>query len=438
MWDISNLDLGFKLPFGKRYFEKEPTRSAPSRVEIIKKIFGKLSDLYQEISLKFGVGQKFRIEIRDDENTAVINSKDIAAIETRAREQNILEIRLKLGNNEQIVTITDPRKVSIVYVKAKPAEPRLDANAGEVQYDSDSETVGYRLQQIFGANNDLKGLNVRELKPQEALDLQRNLNSYSALIIVENNSVPTDLKTLEEFLNIKIVDQYQGINLSNVLVLPMGAIQQITAAGRLNFISVTWKEGKSSRLKDMVFPWSNYRFFVVMRPEAESTNVAKPGSPRGPLAESSMPRRRTLRDVLLKINSLNNLDDREITTLSLTQESELLEFLDKLNVDLQKRDGYYLVIGEKTLFEGLSGSSILNLELPPLSTELKFSVVAISSIKKFRTEFLQNGTFFGIDISWYDPAAKTALSMVYPIRNYHFYLIEIPKISGMNTSFKNI
>ncbi len=161
MWDISNLNLGFKLPCGKRYFEREPTRSVSSRVEIIRKTFRKLSDLYQELNLEFEKNQKFQIEIRDDENIAVIDSDNITAIETVASGQNILEIRLKLGKNKQIVTITDPGKISIVYVEAKPAGPRLDANAGEVQYDSG--TVGYMLQQIFGEKNDLKGLTVEEL-----------------------------------------------------------------------------------------------------------------------------------------------------------------------------------------------------------------------------------------------------------------------------------
>ncbi len=221
----------------------------------------------------------------------------------------------------------------------------------------------------------------------------------------------------------------------------MSAVQQITAERKPNFISVTWKEGKSSRLKNMVFYLSGYRFFVVKPPKAESTNIAKPGSSRVPLAELPRPEKRpTLRDVLLEINSLNNLDDRDITTVSLTQESELFEFLNKLKVAFQKFDGYYLVIGEKTLFEGLSGSSILNLRLPPLSTKLKFSVVALSSIEKFRTKFLQNGTFFGIDISWYDPDAKTTLSsMVYPIHDYHFVLIKLPDTSNneSNTSTPN-
>ena len=427
MWDISNLNLGFKLPCGKRYFEREPTRSVPSCVEITRKTFRKLSDLYQELNLEFEKNQKFQIEIRDDENTAVIDSDNITAIETVESGQNILEIKLKLGNNEQIVTITDPRKVSIVYIEAKPAGPRLDANAGEVQYDSG--TVGYRLQQIFGTKNDLKNLNVKELTPQEALDLQRNLNSYSLLIIVRKDSIPTGgLKTLEAVLNIKIVDQYQGTNLPNVLVLPMSAVQRITAEEKPNFVSVTWKGGESSRLKNMIFYLPDHRFFVVKPPEAESTNVAKPGSPRVPLAEPPRPEKRpTLRDVLLKINSLTDLkNEEEIHIIPLNNNPK-----HNLRESLRSDYEYCLVVIENSLLEGVQKlSSVLNLK-PDYSSKGIFqqcNVVALRSVQGIRIEYTKNeNKIFGINISWYD--GRSMCSMIYPIKDYSFFLIGTPKPS---------
>ena len=249
MWSLFNLTVGFKFYFGKRCLEKDPKGSAPSRFEIKKENFRDLSVLYQELSSKLKQGQKFRIKIFDGKETIEIDSEDICFIELVEHEECISEIILNLRGRK--VPITNASAVSIVYVdEAKPTKPRLDANAREVQYAPG--TIGSRLQQIFPNINTLK---IELMKPG-ALDP----NSSAVLVIVERDTLANSTIEPEKFFQIKIKDQYQGTNLPNVWVLPMSAVNQITAVGGQNLIRVEWVDGSSPDSRKMVFPLSKYRF----------------------------------------------------------------------------------------------------------------------------------------------------------------------------------
>ena len=50
---------------------------------------------------------------------------------------------------------------------------------------------------------------------------------------------------------------------------------------------------------------------------------------------------------------------------------------------------------------------------------------------------MRNGEFFGFHVVWSEGNSGSLQNMVYPIKNYNFVLIEIPKTSGQNTSEPN-
>ena len=423
MWSLFNLTFGFKFYFGKKGPEGGPKRFNQSCVEIKKENFRNLSVLYQELSSELEQGREFRIEIFYDKETIKINSRDIDFIKRKTNRKNIL-VEIELKYNDQIVNITNASAVSIVYVEAKPTKPRLDANAGEVRYVPG--TIGSRLQEIFPNVNTLK---VIELMEPGALDP----NFPTVLVIVKGDLVVNSM-TVEEFFKIKIANQYQGINLPNVWVLPMSAVKQITAVGRQNFIRVKWVDGNSSDSRKMVFPLSKYRFFVIKeqsttaRPDQgrESIAAAKSGSAEA-LAKPATPKIVSLRDFLLSQSSLTNLDDSKIEITSLRENPEC---------DLKSRMKYYLVIVEDSLM-GLQGlSSVLDLPLNFSSGKIsqRYNVVPLYSITGVKVSNLNN-TPFGINVSWRESGSQK--TMVYPIGDYHFYLIGIPKTSGQNTSEPN-
>ena len=47
---------------------------------------------------------------------------------------------------------------------------------------------------------------------------------------------------------------------------------------------------------------------------------------------------------------------------------------------------------------------------------------------------MRNGEFFGFHVVWSEGNSGSLQNMVYPIKNYNFVLIGIPKTSGQNTS----
>ena len=406
MWSLFNLTIGFKFYFGKICLEKDPKGSAPSRVEITEK-FRDLSVLYQYLSSELEQGREFRIEIFDDKETIKINSRDIDFIKRTTNEENIL-VEIELKYNDQLVTITNASTVSIVYVEAKPTKPRLDANAGEVQYAPG--TIGSRLQQIFPNINTLK---IELMKPG-ALDP----NSSAVLVIVERDTLANSTIEPEKFFQIKIKDQYQGTNLPNVWVLPMSAVNQITAVGGQNLIRVEWVDGSSPDSRKMVFPLSEYRFFVIKEQSTtaspdqgrKSTAAAKPGSAKV-LAKPAKPKIVTLRDVL------TNLPDSKIEITNLCENPEC---------NLTSRMKYYLVIVENSLLKRVQrSSSILDLKLNFSSGKISqgCNVVPLYSITGVGVGYSNNRPF-GISVSWYDRGSQK--NMVYPIRDYRFYLIGIP------------
>jgi len=409
MWSLFNLTVGFKFYFGKRCLEKDPKGSAPSRVEITRiEKFRDLSVLYQYLSSELEQGQEFRIKIFDDKETIEINSRDIDFIKRTTNEENLL-VEIELKYNDQLVTITNASAVSIVYVdEAKPTKPRLDANAGEVRYAPG--TIGSRLQQIFPNINTLK---IELMKPG-ALDP----NSSAVLVIVERDTLANSTIEPEKFFQIKIKDQYQGTNLPNVWVLPMSAVNQITAVGGQNLIRVEWVDGSSPDSRKMVFPLSEYRFFVIKEQSTtaspdqgrKSTAAAKPGSAEA-LAEPAKPKIVTLRDVL------TNLPDSKIEITNLCENPEC---------NLTSRMKYYLVIVENSLLKRVQrSSSILDLKLNFSSGKISqgCNVVPLYSITGVGVGYSNNRPF-GISVSWYDRGSQK--NMVYPIRDYRFYLIGIP------------
>jgi hypothetical protein len=418
MWSLFNLTFGFKFYFGKRCLEKDPKGSAPSRVEITRiEKFRDLSVLYQELSSELEQGREFRIEIFDGKETIEINSRDIDFIKRKTNRKNIL-VEIELKYNDQIVNITNASAVSIVYVEAKPTKPRLDANAGEVQYAPG--TIGFRLQKIFPNINTLK---IELMKPG-ALES----NSSAVLVIVERDTLANSTIEPEKFFQIKIEDKYQGTNLPNVWVLPMSAVNQITVVGQ-NFIRVEWVDGNPPDSRKMVFPLSEYRFFVIKeqsttaRPDQgrEPTAAAKPGSAEA-LAESAKPGIVTLRDVVLSYGSLTNLPDSEIKITNLCENPEC-----NLKSLMESWMKYYLVIVEGSLM-GLKGSSSV-LDLPLNFSTGKISqrcnVVPLYNITGVKVSYSNNAPF-GINVSWCESGSQNVLTMVYPIRDYHFYLIGIP------------
>jgi hypothetical protein len=354
MWSLFNLTFGFKFYFGKKGFEGGSGRFDQSRVEITRiEKFRDLSVLYQYLSSELEQGREFRIEIFDGKETIKINSRDIDFIKRTTDKENIL-VEIELKYNDQLVTITNASTVSIVYVEAKPTKPRLDANAGEVQYAS--ETIGSRLQKIF------PNVNTLEIELMESGELEKlpiGPNSSAVLVIVERDTLANSISTieLEKFFQIKIENQYQGTNLPNVWVLPTRDVKQITAVGRQNFIRVKWVDGNSSDSRKMVFPLSKYRFFVIKeqsttaRPDQgrELTAAAKPGSAED-LAESATPEIVTLRDFLLSQSSLTNLYDINITYLEKESQLDLK--------DLMKKGYKYLVIFEKENLPSVPSSKL--------------------------------------------------------------------------------
>ena len=417
MWSLFNLTFGFKFYFGKKGFEGGSGRFDQSRVEITRiEKFRDLSVLYQELSSELKQGQEFRIKIFDDKETIEINSGDIGFIKRTTNKENIL-VEIELKYNDQLVTITNASTVSIVYVEAKPTKPRLDANAGEVQYAPG--TIGSRLQQIFPNINTLK----IELMRPGALDP----NSSAVLVIVERDTLANSTIEPEKFFQIKIKDQYQGTNLPNVWVLPMSAVNQITAVGGQNLIRVEWVDGSSPDSRKMVFPLSKYRFFVIKeqsttaRPDQgrELTAAAKPGSAED-LAESATPEIVTLRDFLLSQSSLTNLYDINITYLEKESQLDLK--------DLMKKGYKYLVIFEKENLPSvpsskLEKSSILGLRL---ASKESCHVIELSSINKIIKKYLPNGRFFGFHVFWSEGNPRSLQNMVYPINDYNLVLIRIP------------
>ena len=413
MWSLFNLTIGFKFYFGKICLEKDPKGSAPSRVEITEK-FRDLSVLYQYLSSELEKGQEFRIEIFDGKETIKINSSDIDFIKRTTNKENIL-VEIELKYNDQLVTITNASTVSIVYVEAKPTKPRLDANAGEVQYAS--ETIGSRLQKIF------PNVNTLEIELMESGELEKlpiGPNSSAVLVIVERDTLANSISTieLEKFFQIKIENQYQGTNLPNVWVLPTRDVKQITAVGRQNFIRVKWVDGNSSDSRKIVFPLSEYRFFVIKEQSTtaspdqsrKSTAAAKPGSAKV-LAKPAKPKIVTLRDVL------TNLPDSKIEITNLCENPEC---------NLTSRMKYYLVIVENSLLKRVQrSSSILDLKLNFSSGKISqgCNVVPLYSITGVGVGYSNNRPF-GISVSWYDRGSQK--NMVYPIRDYRFYLIGIP------------
>jgi len=431
MWSLFNLTVGFKFYFGKKGFEGGSGRFYQSRVEI-KRIekFRDLSVLYQYLSSELEQGQEFRIEIFDDEETIKINSRDIGFIELVEHEECISEIILNLQGRK--VPITNASAVSIVYVdEAKPTKPRLDANAGEVRYAPG--TIGSRLQKIFPNVNNLTLIEL--MKPSALEELQIDPNSPAVLVIVKGDLV-VDSMTVEEFFKIKIENQYQGTNLPNGWVLRMSTVKAITKEEKLKFIRVEWEEGKPSIHKQMVFLFSEYRFFVIKEQSTtaspdqgrKSTAAAKPGSAEA-LAEPAKPKIVTLRDVLLSQSSLTNLPDSEIKITSLRENPEF-------NLT-SPTEYYYLMIVENSLLKRVQGSSsILDLPLNFSSGKIsqRCNVVPLYSIKRVRVEHSNNRSF-GINVSWCESGSQK--TMVYPIGDYHFYLIGIPKTSGQNISEPN-
>ena len=126
-------------------------------------------------------------------------------------------------------------------------------------------------------------------------------------------------------------------------------------------------------------------------------------------------------------SSLTNLDDSKIEITSLRENPEC---------DLKSRMKYYLVIVEDSLM-GLQGlSSVLDLPLIFSSGKIlqRYNVVPLYSITGVKVSNLNN-TPFGINVSWRESGSQK--TMVYPIGDYHFYLIGIPKTSGQNTSEPN-
>jgi len=417
MWSLFNLTFGFKFYFGKKGFEGGSGRFDQSRVEITRiEKFRDLSVLYQYLSSELEQGREFRIKIFDDKETIEINSGDIGFIKRTTNEENIL-VEIELKYNDQLVTITNASTVSIVYVEAKPTKPRLDANAGEVQYAPG--TIGSRLQQIFPNINTLK----IELMRPGALDP----NSSAVLVIVERDTLANSTIEPEKFFQIKIKDQYQGTNLPNVWVLPMSAVNQITAVGGQNLIRVEWVDGSSPDSRKMVFPLSEYRFFVIKEQSTtaspdqgrKSTAAAKPGSAEA-LAEPATPEIVTLRDFLLSQSSLTNLDDINITYLEKESQLDLK--------DLMKKGYKYLVIFEKENLPSvpsskLEKSSILGLRL---ASKESCHVIELSSINKIIKKYLPNGRFFGFHVFWSEGNPRSLQNMVYPINDYNLVLIRRP------------
>lgn len=336
------------------------------------------------------------------------------------------------------MTITNASAVSIVYVdEAKPTKPRLDANAGEVQYAPG--TIGSRLQKIFPK---FKNLEVTELmKPGALENLQIGPDSSAVLVIVKGDLVVNSM-TVEEFFKINIENQYQGTNLPNVWVLPMSAVKQITAVEKQNFILVEWVDGNPPNSREMVFYLPEYRFFVIKEQSTttsphqgrKSTAATKPGNAEA-LTEPAKPKTVTLRDFLLSHGSLTNLSDSEIKITNLRRNPDCN--LKSLMNSLMK---YYLVIVENSLLRGLQGlSSVLDLPLNFSSGKISqgCNVVPLYSITRVKVEYSNNKPF-GIKVFWYKGGSqKNVLTMIYPIRDYHFYLIGIPKTSGQNTSEPN-
>ena len=407
MWSLFSITVGFKFYFGKS-LEGGSGRFYQSRVEITRiEKFRDLSVLYQYLSSELEQGREFRIEIFDGKETIKINSRDIDFIKRTTNKENIL-VEIELKYNDQLVTITNASTVSIVYVEAKPTKPRLDANAGEVQYAPG--TIGSRLQQIFPNINTLK----IELMRPGALDP----NSSAVLVIVERDTLANSTIEPEKFFQIKIKDQYQGTNLPNVWVLPMSAVNQITAVGGQNLIRVEWVDGSSPDSRKMVFPLSEYRFFVIKEQSTtaspdqgrKSTAAAKPGSAKV-LAKPAKPKIVTLRDVL------TNLPDSKIEITNLCENPEC---------NLTSRMKYYLVIVENSLLKRVQrSSSILDLKLNFSSGKISqgCNVVPLYSITGVGVGYSNNRPF-GISVSWYDRGSQK--NMVYPIRDYRFYLIGIP------------
>ena len=417
MWSLFNLTFVFKFYFVKKGFEGGSGRFDQSRVEITRiEKFRDLSVLYQYLSSELEQGREFRIKIFDDKETIEINSGDIGFIKRTTNEENIL-VEIELKYNDQLVTITNASTVSIVYVEAKPTKPRLDANAGEVQYAPG--TIGSRLQQIFPNINTLK----IELMRPGALDP----NSSAVLVIVERDTLANSTIEPEKFFQIKIKDQYQGTNLPNVWVLPMSAVNQITAVGGQNLIRVEWVDGSSPDSRKMVFPLSEYRFFVIKEQSTtaspdqgrKSTAAAKPGSAEA-LAEPATPEIVTLRDFLLSQSSLTNLDDINITYLEKESQLDLK--------DLMKKGYKYLVIFEKENLPSvpsskLEKSSILGLRL---ASKESCHVIELSSINKIIKKYLPNGRFFGFHVFWSEGNPRSLQNMVYPINDYNLVLIRRP------------
>lgn len=332
------------------------------------------------------------------------------------------------------MTITNASAVSIVYVdEAKPTKPRLDANAGEVQYAPG--TIGSRLQEIFPNVNTLK---IELMEPGALEKLQIDPNSSTVLVIVERDSLGNLIEPKECF-QINIENQYQGTNLPNVWVLPMSAVKQITAVEKQNFILVEWVDGNPPYLRKMVFYLPKHRFFVIEEQSTtasphqgrESTAATKPGSAEA-LTEPAKPKTVTLRDFLLSHGSLTNLSDSEIKITNLRRNPDCN--LKSLMNSLMK---YYLVIVENSLLRGLQGlSSVLDLPLNFSSGKISqgCNVVPLYNIMEVGVNYLNNAPF-GINVSWRDSGSQK--TMVYPIRDYRFYLIGIPKTSGQNTSEPN-
>ncbi len=73
-------------------------------------------------------------------------------------------------------------------------------------------------------------------------------------------------------------------------------------------------------------------------------------------------------------------------------------------------------------------SSILDLKLNFSSGKIsqRYNVVPLYSITGVKVSNLNN-TPFGINVSWRESGSQK--TMVYPIGDYHFYLIGIPKTS---------
>ena len=87
---------------------------------------------------------------------------------------------------------------------------------------------------------------------------------------------------------------------------------------------------------------------------------------------------------------------------------------------------YYLVIVENSLLKRVQrSSSILDLKLNFSSGKISqgCNVVPLYSITGVGVGYSNNRPF-GISVSWYDRGSQK--NMVYPIRDYRFYLIGIP------------